>query len=343
MSTDVPRLCTHCVLPERPPDVTLDDQGRCGFCVRTEDTPRGSRALLETDFLRLVAKHRGRGDYDCMLMCSGGKDSTAALWYTVKRYELNPLVFTFDQGFGLPTGVENVRRAVDTLGVDWLLFRSEWMLPLFAEIVRSRAPVPICPVCSLWYWQQSYRLAKAHGIRLILTGYTRGQREQAGDGKIAAQQDFPSLGAATRTFLERLRKQQPRYRRFPLNMKEVRKHARRVELLSPLWFLPVEKEEYSEIIRRELGWQPVEGSWPPGSVNCRLNFLAAWLSVRDWGFTHHHIEEAELVRQGSITRQEALELLRIELDDPETRAIVKDVLVKLGLSWSDLGPEAGEP
>jgi hypothetical protein len=331
------RTCSVCVLPEHPPDVVLDERGRCVPCAATRAAPASRDALLETDFLRLAAKHRGRGRYDCMVMCSGGQDSMAALWYTVERFGLRPLVYTFDNGFGLPGGQENVRRAVERLGVDWYLYHSEWMHPLFAEIVRSKAKVPICPVCSLWYWQRAYKVAKDHDIGLIITGYTKGQLEAEGGKRERQQLSFPSLGAATRAFLTRLRREHPRYARFPATMQEARRGARGIDLLSPLWFLPVHKAEYGETIRRELGWRPVEGSWPPGSVNCRLNFLAAWLSMRDWGFTHHHIEEAEMVRLGEVTREEALDQLRIDLEDPPTRAIILDVLERLGCEPADLG------
>ena len=331
------RMCSTCVLSEHPPDIVLDEQGHCGPCAAVRTTPEDDSVLLETDFHRLTKKHRGRGRYDCMVMCSGGQDSIAALWYSVEHFGLRPLVYTFENGFGLPGGPDNVRRAVEILGVDWHLFRSEWMLPLFAEIVRSKAKVPICPVCSLWYWQGAYKVAKDHGIELIITGYTKGQRDQKSGDQGDTQGSFPSLTAATQEFLGRLRREHPRYARFPRTMLEVRKAGKGVDLLSPLWFLPVDKDDCREIIRRELGWQRVEGSWPPGSVNCRLNFLAAWLSMRDWGFTHHHLEEAELVRLGEITRSEALDLLRIDIEDPRTRAIIDEVLVELGCTHDHLG------
>jgi hypothetical protein len=336
------RMCSTCVLPEHPPDIVLDEQGRCGSCTAVRPPPHGDSVLLETDFYRLTKKHRSRGRYDCMVMCSGGQDSIAALWYSVERFGLRPLVYTFDNGFGLPGGLENVRRAVEILGVDWHLFRSEWMLPLFAEIVRSKAKVPICPVCSLWYWQRAYKVANDHDIKLIITGYTKGQRDQKSGDQGAAHASFPSLTAATQEFLGRLRREHSRYARFPCTMLEVRKAGKGVDLLSPLWFLPVDKDDYREIICRELGWQRVEGSWPPGSVNCRLNFVAAWLSMRYWGFTHHHLEEAELVRLGEITRHEALDLLRIDIEDPQTRAIIDGVLGQLGCDYDDLGaPQQG--
>jgi hypothetical protein len=96
-------ICIRCVLPHAPPDIHLDGEGVCNICrnFEAEEMRAASddRELLETDFLKILDKHRGKQEYDCLCMLSGGKDSTAALYYVKEKYKLNPLVFTFNQGF----------------------------------------------------------------------------------------------------------------------------------------------------------------------------------------------------------------------------------------------------
>ena len=53
-------------------------------------------------------------------MCSGGKDSTSSLYYVKKRYNLNPLAFTFDHGFETEEAMRNIKNAVEILDVDFL-------------------------------------------------------------------------------------------------------------------------------------------------------------------------------------------------------------------------------
>jgi tRNA(Ile)-lysidine synthase TilS/MesJ len=60
-------------------------------------------------------------------MCSGGKDSTASLYFMKKRYRMNPLAFTFDHGFEIEGAKENVINAVEALGVDYLFFKTDFM------------------------------------------------------------------------------------------------------------------------------------------------------------------------------------------------------------------------
>lgn len=326
--------CARCVMPADGADITLCSS--CSSEPRTRQAPQ--ERLLESDFVRLLERNRGRGAYDCLVMCSGGKDSVAALWYMVNRFQARPLVFTFDQGFGNSGGVGNVRRAVARLGVDWVYFRSGYLREFFAEIVRSRAPVPMCPPCSLWYMQQTYQLAERHGIPLIITGWTRGQLDRPNAKQaVLREQEFPALAEATQSFIKRIRTTHPRYRDFPLTMAEVRRRHRRIMIVSPHWFLPHHESDYRSLVIRELGWEPVPDSWPAGSVNCRLNYLAAWLSMRDHGFTHHHIELSQLVRLGEITRMDALRLLRIDVQEEPARTMIPQVLEELGLGMEDLG------
>jgi len=257
--------CTRCVLSEFQPDVQLNADGLCNFCADDQQQQKQTgraRPLLESDLSKILDKYRGKGKYDCLMMCSGGKDSTAALYYIKRRHRMTPLAFTFDHGFENPGAVDNVRRATSELGVDMMIYRSEEMHELFAEIIRSRAPVPICPICSLWYMQLTHQIAKQFGVRLIVSGYTRGQISEGGSSNAKASSfrdcgDFDSMSRATAAFLKGIKKSNPRYRDFPLTMKEALRKFSKMRIVSPHWFMSDDPEEYTALIRRELGWRAV--------------------------------------------------------------------------------------
>ncbi len=328
-------MCARCVLTEAPPDIELDEQGVCNVCRAAEAVPhttlRGE--FHETDLTRLLKKVRRKGPYDCLVMCSGGKDSTAVLYYAVNRYHLRPLVFTFDHGFGNPSGFENVKRAVNRLGVDWTFHHSEYMHDFFAYLVRTGAPVPVCPPCSLWYMQIAYDVAAHHRIPLILGGWTRGQ--VSGEG-VVGEPEYVSLTRATESFIKEVRRAIPKYRTFPMKMAEVQRRYRKIRTLSPLWFLPDEPESYRRLIMKELGWKPAAVSYPAGSTNCTLNFVGAYLSMKHYGYTHYHIEMSHLIRRGEMTRKEALDALALDLDDPAIRSALDQTLHRLGCDMSML-------
>ena len=83
-------------MPERKPDVYLNEEGICSICVAHDMMKKfeENSKPLETDFLKVINKYKGKHKYDCLVMCSGGKDSTSSLYYMKKRYNLNPLALT---------------------------------------------------------------------------------------------------------------------------------------------------------------------------------------------------------------------------------------------------------
>jgi N-acetyl sugar amidotransferase len=121
------KRCAPCGLPETHETISFDDAGVCNICrgqeIRNEsiDWDAQKKALDA-----LIAEHRGKYDYDCIVPFSGGKDSSWALYYLVKEYGLKPLVVRFDHGFMRPNLEENVLKTTRKLGVDILSFRPNW-------------------------------------------------------------------------------------------------------------------------------------------------------------------------------------------------------------------------
>ena len=80
-------------------------------------------------------QHRGEGDYDALVLVSGGKDSALLLHELKRRYPgLRLLGCTVDNGFMSPVACENARSLMLRLGVDHLYHYSA--APLFAEVFR---------------------------------------------------------------------------------------------------------------------------------------------------------------------------------------------------------------
>lgn len=113
------RLCARCVTPDTRPNITFDAQGVCNAC-RQHDARAAvdweSRAAAWRELVA-DAKARSRG-YDCLVPVSGGKDST---WQVVTclEYGLNPLAVTWKTPGRTAIGQRNLDNLV-RLGVDHL-------------------------------------------------------------------------------------------------------------------------------------------------------------------------------------------------------------------------------
>jgi N-acetyl sugar amidotransferase len=113
----MPLYCKNCVLPDTRPNLVIDDDGICNAC-----KSYGTRSDIDWQkheklFQRVVekAKKCGQG-YDCLIPVSGGKDST---WQVVKclEYGLNPLTVTWKTPARTRLGQENLDNLI-RLGVD---------------------------------------------------------------------------------------------------------------------------------------------------------------------------------------------------------------------------------
>jgi len=327
------KRCKRCILPEYKPDILIDETGMCSVC-RVHEAQKaadGGADFLETDFVQVIGKYRGKHKYDCLVMCSGGKDSTAALYYMKRRYKTNPLAFTFDHGFETAEALDNVRRAVDALGVDFLFFKTDEIRRMFAEMMAGNTKAVICHPCSIWYMKLTFDMCARFDVPLIIAGWTKGQAARQGVmSKCACNIDAPeyaSMGRATKSFLEGMRKS-PGYGDFPASMEDLIAGVKKPKplVLSPHWFLGAAAEDYVEIIKRECGWKPTALSYPANSTNCEINNLASYLALRHYGYTHYHIEMSKLIRQGYMTRQEALDRLKFTF----TRDNLLEMAGKLG-------------
>ena len=335
MSTDLTtdrKICRKCVLPESQPDIVIDATGVCSICRDYEKAKQEiqQNSLLETEFTKILKMYKSHGDYDCLVMCSGGKDSTAALYYMKRRYKLNPLAFTFDHGFETEDALKNVKNAVEILGVDFLYFKSDFMNEMFSEILKTGSRVVLCHLCSIWYMDLTFKIAAHYGIPLIIAGWTKGQSQKqplmSRCGCNSHQAEFVSMAKAAREFFDTHVKNNPKYKNFPQTMEEVLVRAKRRQkcaVVSPHWFLPFDAATYVETIRKELKWEFPALSYPAKTTNCYLNFISVYNAVKYFGYTHYHVEMSKLIREGLLSRQEALESLRINFDKELLNRVAK--------------------
>lgn len=87
-----------------------------------------------------------------------------------------------------------------------------------------------------------------------------------------------------------------------------------------------------QIIQENLGWQYPAQSYPRKSTNCALNFVSVHNSMRDYGYTHYHVEMSKLVREGVMSRDEALKNLETDFSEE----LLGGILSTLDLSTADV-------
>lgn len=111
------RYCTRCVLPDTRPNLVLDAAGVCNACRSHAHKPDIDWPAREAALRRIVAASQAKSrGYDCIVPVSGGKDSH---WQIIKclDYGLNPLAVTWKTPGRTALGSANLANLV-SLGVD---------------------------------------------------------------------------------------------------------------------------------------------------------------------------------------------------------------------------------
>jgi len=116
------RRCTKCILPETTPFIKFNTEGVCNYCRDHQKISyKGSAALR-----KFVQPFRSKnGDPDCILAFSGGRDSSYGLHYLKNELGLNPIAYTYDWGMVKDIARRNQARLVGKLGVEHIIVSAD--------------------------------------------------------------------------------------------------------------------------------------------------------------------------------------------------------------------------
>ena len=114
------KYCSNCVMPHTKPHLTIDDDGLCDACRMYEQRTEIDWQQRETEFLDIVEKYKSKdgSNWDCIVPVSGGKDST----YQVLRLQqlgMNPLCVTSTTCDLSEIGRANIEN-IKNIGVDYI-------------------------------------------------------------------------------------------------------------------------------------------------------------------------------------------------------------------------------
>ena len=116
------RRCTKCILPETMPFIRFNQAGVCNYC--TNYKPRNTPKPRE-ELFRLVEPYRRKSGNDCIVPFSGGRDSCYALHLIVNELEMKPVTYTYDWGMVTDLGRRNISRMSAAMGVENIIVAAD--------------------------------------------------------------------------------------------------------------------------------------------------------------------------------------------------------------------------
>jgi amino acid adenylation domain-containing protein len=330
--------CTRCGVASSLPGTAYDADGVCNLCRAFDSYKDKAQAYFKSvdEFKALVAEMKAArtGEYDCVVLFSGGKDSTFML-YKICALGLKPLAFTLDNGFLSDEAMDNVRRVVKALGVDHVFGTTPHMNEIFVDSLKQFSNV--CNGCFKTIYTLATNLAHEKGIGYIVTGLSRGQFfETRLTEEVFKRKDFDVVKLDALVLDARKayhRRQDAVSCHLAVDILQGDGVFDEIRFVDFYRYWSVSLEELYAVLKERGVWS--RPSDTGRSTNCLINDVGIYLHKKQRGFHNYSLPYSWDVRLGQKTRNEAMEELEDEID--ETR--VKDIMAQIGYTE----PPADEP
>lgn len=301
-----PRVCARCVLDERVPETTFDENGVCSWChffdrraARLAEEAQDREAKLRQIVAEIKEAGRNRA-YDCVIGLSGGADSSYAA-LVAHRHGLRALGVHVDNGWNTELAVKNIESIVRGLRmdlvtevIDWEEFRGLQLSLLRAGVVDLELVSDHAIVAAMFH------TARRHRIKHIVTGDNQATEATLPAGWNHRKTDLRNIRAINRAFERASMRTYPR-----LSTLGMLFHTRAlgIEYVGILTYADYVKERAMDELERELGWRRY-GKKHFESVITR--FYQGYILPTKFGIDKRRFHYALLIHAGQMTRSEAL-------------------------------------
>ena len=345
------KRCTKCILPETFPGIEFDENGVCNYCLNYELV----KVFGEKELERVLSKYINKGEkYDCIVPISGGRDSSFVLHQMVKKYKMRVLTLTVDSGALLPEGYRNIKRVTEVLNVEHVWLKDEKQIETAHKNTKIKfhgwlkkpsinTIVPVLNSGDKTMNLRMYRYAKENRIPLVMGGNIIGnstfEQEHWKTGFLGVFPDehgvYSTPDKIRLSFLFWLE-----YLKNPSNFhipifKEYLEGAsvyffesvlkpRGVDSLGFFDYIYWNEKEVVSTVTEELDWKGASDATTTWRIDDAAYPLMNYLYYKLVGFTEHDEMYSKMIREGQISREEALKRC---LADHESRWIHGDRLL----------------
>jgi len=320
--------CKECGLPSNYPNATFDEKGICHLCQSFTSYQEKVKKYFKdkTDLKALFDQIPAseKGEYDCLMLLSGGKDSSYAL-AQLREMGLNVLAFTLDNGYISEGAKDNVRRIVKDLKVDHIFGETDAMNAIFVDSLQRHCNV--CDGCFKTIYTLSMQIALEKKIPYIITGLSRGQffetrlteelfrQEEVDIDKIDemilnARKAYHQVEDAVTELLD-------------VSMFEDDAVFEKVKFLDFYRYTDVSLDEMLDYLNNKLPW--VRPSDTGRSTNCLINQAGIYVHKKELGYSNYAFPYSWDVRIGHKTREASLDEINEEIDEQEVNKILNEI------------------
>lgn len=324
------RRCTRCILPETFPFIAYDSEGVCNYCQHHVNLQiKGQKALLD-----IADSFRGcnPGGYDCLVPFSGGRDSSYALHYLVRELGLKPLAFSYDWGMLTDLGRRNQSRMCGALGVEHILVsadirkkRDNIRKNVSAWLKRPNlGTIPLFMAGDKQYFYYTSLLMTQNSLSLSVMGENMLETTRFKTGFCGIPPNFTNNRTYSIPFADKLRMMLFYGKEYLLNPAYINSslldtldafksyYVIKHENLNIFDYLTWNEQTIEQVLLGEYDWETDPGTpttWRIGDGTAAFYNYIYYVVA---GFTENDTFRSNQIREGQITREEALAKVKLE-------------------------------
>ena len=318
------RRCAKCLLPETMPYIAFDSDGVCNYCLtyKARNQPKPIEDLVE-----LVKPYRRADGPDCIVPLSGGRDSCYGLHLIVNELGLRPLTFTYDWGMITDLGRRNISRISSELSVENIIIADdiEKKRHYIAMNLRAWLKSPDLGMISILtagdkhFFRHLQTIQQQTGIGLNLWGINPLEVTHFKAGFLGVPPDFQEQRVYSHGAMKQLRYQSLRFRAMlhspgyfneslwdTLSGEYYRSFAPKTDYFHIFDYWRWNEEQIDDTLV-QYDWErapDTKTTWRIGDGTAAF-YNYVYYTVA--GFTEHDTFRSNQIREGDLTRDEAIE------------------------------------
>ena len=323
------RRCTRCVLPETMPFIHFDEGGVCNYCHNYKSKNQTKPfSLLE----ELVEPYRRQGKADCIVPFSGGRDSSYALHLVVEELGMTPITYTYDWGMVTDLARRNISRMCSAMSVENIIVaaniekkRDNIRKNLSAWLKRPHlGMLSVLTAGDKHFFQHVETVKKQTSVSLNLWGVNPLEVTHFKAGFLGVPPAFEAQYIYSQGGLRQLKYQLNRAYQFARNPGYLnsslfdtisgeywRSYNKKTDYFHLFDYFTWEEKKVDSVLE-EYDWElapDTKTTWRIGDGTAAF-YNYAYYTVA--GFSEHDTFRSNQIREGQLSRSEALELIKDE-------------------------------
>lgn len=344
------RRCTRCILPETMPYIRFDDQGVCNYCrsYKPRNKPKPVSELFD-----LVKPFRREKGEECIVPFSGGRDSCYGLHLIAKELKLKPIAYTYDWGMVTDLGRRNISRMCSILGVENIIVADDISLKR-RNIARNltawlKSPhlgmVSILTAGDKHFFRHIETVKKETGISLNLWGVNPLEVTHFKAGFLGVPPDFEEERVYSHGALKQLRYQWLRLKAMlespgyfnrslwdTLSGEYYRSFHKKSDYFHIFDYWRWDERQIDETLLNEYDWEKAPDTRTTWRIGDGTAAFYNYIYYTVAGFTEHDTFRSNQIREGDLSREEAMVL--IEDENQPRYPNIKWYLDAIGMDFS---------